>query len=369
MKYALLALATLSLVSGAVVATGAVTGGDEAAAGVVLQPANTPNGNAYAAMDGSGELTIELSSLNPSATTLVDSVFTATSTSDRVRLWIESSSSAVSFYRSSDRRSIGSSANAVTLAPGETLDVGLRVETGGSSLGQVDYTVHAELPQQRQGASGDPSGQVTRETLTEAPPPTDSPPETGDGQPGTPVQVTDTPTDARTPTPTTDEPDQEVGGLPLAPLVGLLALLAILAGIFFAYRRLLGGPAVRVEAAGDGLAVTEGALDPDRYDATDGAVTLDLGELVATGGEASEAVRLGDAVRLGNTTDGSLRISGTAGSGAPEGLELLAGDWGTDLLDGELTLPPAETVALSVRLPADVDLRRTATVLITADPA
>lgn len=371
MKYALIALATLSLVSGAVVATGAVTGGDEAGAGVVLEPANTPNGNAYAAIDGSGELAIDLSNLNPSATTLVDSVFTATSTSDQVRLWIESESGAVSFYRSSDRQSIGSPTNAVTLAPGETLDVGLRVETGGSSPGQVDYTVHAAVPQQG-GSGGAPPGQVTQETLTEAPPPTTGTPEpepgTG-GPPQTPGQVTETPPDGGTETPTTDEPDQEVGGLPLGPLAALLVALALIA-VFLAYRRLRGGPVVRIEADDAGLAVSTGALDPGLYESAEGAVALDLGRTDAwQGGDGGEPISLADAVRVRNTTDAALGIVATADGGTPAGLEVLAGDWATDVLDEGLALDPGEDVALSVRLPADADLGGTATVRVTADPA
>lgn len=370
MKYALIALAALALLSGAAVSTGAVAGGDDAGDGVLLEPADTPNGDAYAAIDGSGELRLDLADLNPSATTLADSVFTVTPTREAADVWIESNSTAVSFYRSDDGRPVASPGRAVRLSPGESLAVGLRVETGGSSPGQVEFTVHARSPAET-GGGGAPAGETDRETLTPAPPPTTetpAPPPTEEPPAG--GQATPTPTAPGTPTPT-DEADQEVGGLPLGPLLGVLLALALLALAMLAYRRRGGGPVVRIEAAEDsGLSVSAGASGAGRSEAADGAVGLDLAATDAwTDAAAGESVEFANLVRVANAVDAARRVAASVDEGAPDGLRVVStGDPPTDLLWGPVKLDPGEEVDVSVELPADADVSGTVTVRLSTDP-
>lgn len=371
MKYALAALATLALLAGTLVSVGAVPAGDDAGDGVLLEPADTPNGNAYASIDGSGELRLELSELNPSATTFVDSVFTVTPTGEAADVWVESGSGAVRFYRSEDRTSVSSPNDAVRLSPGESLAVGLRVETGGSSPGEVDFTVHATSPPRSQGAGGAPPGELDRETLTPAPPPTETPqPPPSTEQPPQGGQASPTPTAPGTPTPM-DESDQEVGGLPLGPLAVVLLALALLLVPILAYRRLRGGPVVRIEAADDsGLSVSTGSPDPVASRTGGEAVSLDLGATDDwTDASGDEPVELPNVVSVVNAVETPRRLAASVGGGAPEGLRLVsAGDPGTDLLWGPVRLAPGEAVDLGVELPGDADVSGTVTVRLSADP-
>jgi len=188
-RYRRLLLVAATIVAlGAVVTTGAFTGGDQAASGVYLSPAETDNGQRYASLDSAGQLTIEVTNLNPESTSTIDSVFTVHTTRETTELWIEDGEPAVTFYRIDTGTPIESEDDAVVLSGDETALVGLEVETGTEHVVLERITIHAAVPD-----SSDPAASETEtatDTVTET---VETPTETG------------TPTATETETPTEDE--------------------------------------------------------------------------------------------------------------------------------------------------------------------
>jgi hypothetical protein len=216
------------LLTGAVVATGAFTGSDTVGGGIYLKPAASDNGGQYAAIDGSGELRIEMQDLPPHATTVADRVFNVSTDLQRASVWIEDGEPAVSFYRMDSRTQIESPANAVTLTNGETVSVGMKVESGSPTQLTPDLTVHAEVPDSggsnNAGQAPDPDPATpTPQATPETPTPTE-PTTPGDGEPGGNTTPTETPTpQAGAPGETPDDQPFEIAGLSGTTLLTITA--------------------------------------------------------------------------------------------------------------------------------------------------
>ena len=80
---------------GAVVATGAFSGGDQAVRGVYLTPADTDNGQRYASVDDAGQIELSMTALNPDATSIAENVFLIGTDLEQAQVWIEDGRSAV----------------------------------------------------------------------------------------------------------------------------------------------------------------------------------------------------------------------------------------------------------------------------------
>ena len=200
--YSLNTVALVLVVLGLVVPTGAVmTDGQDQVwedEGIVLSPHDGPNGQ-YASIGDDGNLSVDLNSgnsLNPDAVTTIDGVFDVKNGGDETRLvWItHDSAEHVRFYASGDDTIEGSD-NAVELEPGQTMVVGLVVDTQDVAVGTQlldSLTLHARRP----------STTTTTTTTT-----------TTDGVAGgggIPVGANETPTPTETPTTTEAPPDEEV---------------------------------------------------------------------------------------------------------------------------------------------------------------
>ncbi|GAB3416232.1 hypothetical protein GCM10027435_13230 [Haloparvum alkalitolerans] len=152
-----LAAASLALTTGATVIDGPAdtVAGDR----VAIQPADGPNGD-YAYLDDDGEIVVDVSAtnpnlapefegINPDSTGTIEDVFTITYTADRyAHVWIDhDGGEAVTFLAAGEP--IESRAENVTLAPNESVAVGLAFDAHGASadaqLGADEFTVHATV--------------------------------------------------------------------------------------------------------------------------------------------------------------------------------------------------------------------------------
>jgi hypothetical protein len=174
-------LLLVAIVAGAtlLVSTGAFSsvGTDEVPdADIEMQPADGPNGD-YALLNGTDEIELLLTDANPdiegegvseNSVTPIDRVFTITYTGDEyAEVWITDDADDVRFFRGdTSDASIEGRANNVTLAPDETLTVGLLVDTRGEHdvESAEQFTVNARLPE-------DTSDGESTETPTETPTP------------------------------------------------------------------------------------------------------------------------------------------------------------------------------------------------------
>jgi hypothetical protein len=122
---------------------------------VALAPADSANGD-YAYLDENDELVVDLSDSNPNladteginadGVTHVDDVLTVRYNGSRyAHVWLTHESDDVTFY--ADGHPIQSEANNVTLAPNQSLAVGIRVDTRGETTDGIidDVTVHARV--------------------------------------------------------------------------------------------------------------------------------------------------------------------------------------------------------------------------------
>ena len=162
----LVATGSLAFATGAAVVDGpADTFGDN---DLAVQPADGPNGN-YAYLNNDDEIAIDISASNPNirdpsfegvnvgATGTIDGVFEITYTADEyAHVWIGDESENVTFV--ADGGSIEGEANNVTLAPNETVTVGLafdtRGATAGTRLGADQFSIEAKIaePEDATGA-------------------------------------------------------------------------------------------------------------------------------------------------------------------------------------------------------------------------
>ncbi|MDB2275156.1 CARDB domain-containing protein [Halorubrum ezzemoulense] len=163
----LVAAGSLAFATGAAVIDGdadTVADGD-----LAIQPADGPNGR-YAYLNDD-EIAIDVSASNPNiedpsfegvnvdTTGRIDNVFTITYTADEyAHVWIEYASENVTFVADGD--SIEGEANNVTLAPNETVTVGLALDTRGATvgtrLGADEFSIEARIaePNETETTSG-----------------------------------------------------------------------------------------------------------------------------------------------------------------------------------------------------------------------
>jgi hypothetical protein len=165
----LIGLGGIAAGSGALAGTGAFTSvtatrdatvnvAGDAGALLSIQAAGGSNSAEYVSTDAStGKVSIDLSSddggsgVNPDAVTEIDNLLTLTNQgSQSVGVWFADDSDAVTF-RTSDT-SIEGEENAVDLSPGNSVTVGLTVDTEGTGKGNGDsllqtVTVHADREQ------------------------------------------------------------------------------------------------------------------------------------------------------------------------------------------------------------------------------
>lgn len=176
---------------------------------LVVQQAGGPNGD-YVDLT-SDRLTLDFSAgggVSNHAVTRVDGVFTVTNDrSHAVPVWVADNTSALTFYDTDTGDVVEGRTHRVSLAPGESLLVGVRVDTRRTDVSElesmdsftVDTLVHdpTRSPTPTEAGSGG-SGTDSGGTGTSTPTPAD------DGFIGaTPTDGTETtPTDSTTPTPT-----------------------------------------------------------------------------------------------------------------------------------------------------------------------
>ncbi|MDZ5812022.1 CARDB domain-containing protein [Halorubrum sp. AD140] len=151
----LVAAASLAFATGAAVVDGpADTFADDELA---VQPADGPNGD-YAYLNDDDEIAVDVSASNPKlgpdfegvnvgTAGTIDDVFEITYTGDEyARVWIENDGENVTFV--ADGGSVEGEANNVTLAPNESVAVGLALDTrgeaAGTRLGADEFSINAE---------------------------------------------------------------------------------------------------------------------------------------------------------------------------------------------------------------------------------
>ncbi|PHQ39132.1 DUF1102 domain-containing protein [Halorubrum persicum] len=184
----LVAAGSLAFATGAAVIDGdADTFADDK---IAVQPADGPNGQ-YAYLNDDDEIAIDVSASNPNiqdpsfegvnvgATGTIDDVFTITYTGDRAAdVWIEYESENVTFV--ADGGSVEGNANNVTLAPNQSVTVGLELDargaTAGAHLGADEFSIEASEAQPEttandrsaQGAGGGGGGGLTKTVSAES---------------------------------------------------------------------------------------------------------------------------------------------------------------------------------------------------------
>ncbi|PHQ44449.1 DUF1102 domain-containing protein, partial [Halorubrum sp. C3] len=125
---------------------------------LAVQPVDGPNG-AYAYLNDDDEIVVDVSGsnpklpsdfegVNPGTLASADGVFTITYTADEyARVWIEHPEENVTFVV--DGESIEGEANNVTLAPDETVAIGLEVDArgavAGTQLSGDDFDIRAQV--------------------------------------------------------------------------------------------------------------------------------------------------------------------------------------------------------------------------------
>ncbi|TKX50360.1 DUF1102 domain-containing protein [Halorubrum sp. ASP121] len=165
----LVAAGSLIFTTGAAVVDGpadTIADGD-----LAVQPADGPNGQ-YAYLNDDDEITVDVSASNPNiqdpsfesvnagATGTIDEVFTITYMGEQfTRVWIAHPNESVTFV--ADGESIEGNESSVTLAPNETVTVGLafntRGATAGARLGADEFSIEAELAEPEDVADPSPA--------------------------------------------------------------------------------------------------------------------------------------------------------------------------------------------------------------------
>ncbi len=127
--------------------SGAFAAGDQLEDGedIYVTTGESPHGDAYAEMVD-GELQISVERANQEARTWIDDVFRmgyggATSAD----VWVEHEGNGVSFYDSSTVDEIQSPEESVTLETGDTLDVGILVDSTTSTVSLSEVTLKAQI--------------------------------------------------------------------------------------------------------------------------------------------------------------------------------------------------------------------------------
>ncbi|WP_254766562.1 CARDB domain-containing protein [Salinilacihabitans rarus] len=128
-----------ALAVGLAVPTGA-TPVDEPTAGVGIAPHSGPNGEFVAVSDG--EIELQFDRVNDRANSEFDDVFTITTDESR-SAWIEAEVDGVTFYADGDPTDEINDSNPVELAAGETVSVGVSIDTHVATGGTETFTVVA----------------------------------------------------------------------------------------------------------------------------------------------------------------------------------------------------------------------------------
>lgn len=155
MHLRLLALA-LVVVAALVVPTAAVThggGSDEVASAVELVPHSGPNGQ-YASIDD-GELRVDFERLNDDAVTTAHDVFNVTSTANRtIEVWVTTDlNESATVYAGENPSATMRESDRRDLAPGETLEVGVRIDTNDETPESGTVTVGVRIPDEEEAGT------------------------------------------------------------------------------------------------------------------------------------------------------------------------------------------------------------------------
>jgi|GEM_PF-628322 len=156
------ALALVATGAGLAMVVGAQDGGSATQAGTVeittdaaidIEPADTHNGDSYALLDQNDELALDFEHLNEEARTRADRVFTVTAQGvDPINVSAgNETATGVSLYRADDPGTPMS--EPVQLQPGESVDVGVEVDTTGE-YGSGTIWINATAPEDEEGAAG-----------------------------------------------------------------------------------------------------------------------------------------------------------------------------------------------------------------------
>ena len=163
----LVAAGSLAFATGAAVVDGPADFPDD---NLAVQPADGPNGR-YAYLNDDDEIAIDVSASNPNirdpsfegvnvgTTGTIDDVFTVTYTGEQfARVWIAYPNESVTFV--ADGESIEGDKSSVTLAPNETVTVGLALDTRGATagtrLGVNEFSIETELAEPEDMADSSP---------------------------------------------------------------------------------------------------------------------------------------------------------------------------------------------------------------------
>ena len=163
----LVAAGSLAFATGAAVVDGPADFPDD---DLAVQPADGPNGR-YAYLNDDDEIATDVSASNPNiqdpsfegvnvgATGTIDEVFTITYTGEQfARVWIAYPNESVTFV--ADGESIEGNESSVTLAPNETVTIGLALDTRGATagtrLGANEFSIEAELAEPEDMADSSP---------------------------------------------------------------------------------------------------------------------------------------------------------------------------------------------------------------------
>ncbi|MFP8952010.1 CARDB domain-containing protein [Natrialbaceae archaeon A-arb3/5] len=146
----LLTLAVVCLLVTLVVPTAAVSVGEDTAADdVVLEPASS-----HYATVVDDELRLDLAALNERTETAIDAMFAITVTDDAVaQVWIDHDIDGLTFYANGDRPTPVSESTPIVPATGETVTIGVEVDTHTASNGTESFDVHVAYEDEEDGES------------------------------------------------------------------------------------------------------------------------------------------------------------------------------------------------------------------------
>lgn len=168
----LLGLAAVAVLALAVPTVAFSGGGEDELEPLALQPHDGPNGEYATVVDGEIELAFDR--LSKQSTTTFDDVFSMTATADEpIEVWIEFEGAEVYADGDPDAR-IDAAEDALTLQPGDAVNVGVRIETDDDSPDTDRMTIHAVESDEEPTPTPTPEPTPTP-TPTETPEPTPSP--------------------------------------------------------------------------------------------------------------------------------------------------------------------------------------------------
>lgn len=205
------------LLLGLLIPTGAVLlsddlFGDES---IVLEPHTGPNGE-YVEVGQDGNLSVDLGDpgVNQEASTVVEDVFNVSNQgSTTSRVWITHDATGHVTFQDGEGRSIQGKENNVSLAPGETLVVSMRVDSKEAAAGDVllrDIAVHAEIEDETTTTTTTTATTTTATTTTQENVRTTTSTPTRTSTPVAPPLPTPTPAVPTPEVPIAEEEDVEV---------------------------------------------------------------------------------------------------------------------------------------------------------------